>query len=288
MSSKASDKTSVRLKKDKKEKFKMQSYMFYTLNQEMLSNQLIETSLNLFWSEKILPRKDLENKHLMICFRGLSSDSTIFTLGQMIRVDINEDALKFIINKLQAVLAIKDEGYKTKSINAVIFNYGFIEGKAPIDNRMPEVSNMHLNYRHYKLPITLDPLKYGFCIYEEARENDHFYILQSKNGNNYKITMYKDPELDLVTNTVEVIRSGVSGLIYIDQEIKNGVFTRTIGLNKYYCSEDKGVEFFQCIKQNNYIKSLNKEVKINQDIITLDLETYATNVKGSLSRSKHE
>ena len=66
----------------------------------------------------------------------------------------------------------------------------------------------------------------------------------------------------------------MSGLIYIDQEIKNGVFTRTIGSNKYYCSEEKGVEFFQCVKQNNFIKILKKEIKINQDIITLDLETY--------------
>ena len=47
-----------------------------------------------------------------------------------------------------------------------------------------------------------------------------------------------------------------------------------IGSNKYYCSLDKGVEFFQSVKQNKYIKTLNKETQINQDIITLDLETY--------------
>lgn len=266
----------------------MQSYMFHLISQQMLSSQLIEKSVTQFWNDRIITRKDIENKHLIVCFRGLSDDSTIFTLGQMIRVDINDDTLSFIISKLQSVLAIKDDGYKNKALNSIILNYGFVEGKAPIDNRMPEKSNIHQNYRHYKLPITLDPLKYGFCIHEEVTDNGHLYILQSKSGNNYKILQYKDPDLNLITNNVEVIRNGMSGLVYIDQELKNGVFTRVIGSNKYYCNEDKGVEFFQCIKQNNFIKTLNKEVEVNQDIITLDLETYATNVRGSISKSKHE
>ena len=71
-----------------------------------------------------------------------------------------------------------------------------------------------------------------------------------------------------------MLRYGISGLIYNDQEISKGIFTRMIGINKYYCSLDKGVEFFQSVKQNKYIKTLNKETQINQDIITLDLETY--------------
>ena len=200
----------------------------------------------------------------------------------MIRVDIDKNTLEFIINKIKAVLAIKDDAYKSKSLSSIILNYGFVEGKAPVDNRIPEKSNIHQNYRHYKLPITLDPLKYGFCIYDEAKSDSHLFILQALNGNNYKIKQHRDPITDLITNNVEVIRNGVSGLIYIDQEIKNGVFTRTIGSNKYYCSEEKGVEFFQCIKQNNFIKALKKEIKINQDIITLDLETYNTH------KGKHE
>jgi hypothetical protein len=200
----------------------------------------------------------------------------------MIRVDIKQESLNFIINKIQTVLSLKEDGYKNKALNSIILQYGFVEGQAPIDNRIPEKSNIHQNYRHYKLPITLDPLKYGFCIHEEHKEKGHLYILQSNTGNNYKINQYHDPITNLITNNVEVIRNGVSGLIYIDQEIKTGVFTRTIGSNKYYCSEERGVEFFQCIKQNNFIKTLNKEIEINQDIITLDLETYTSH------KGKHE
>lgn len=194
----------------------------------------------------------------------------------MIRVDINQDSLNFIINKIQTVLSLKDDGYKNKALNSIILQYGFVDGKAPLDNRILERSNINQNYRHYKLPITMDPLKYGFCVFDEVKEKGHFYIIQSNTGNIYKITQYIDPVTNLVNNNVEVIRNGVSGLIYNDQEISKGVFTRTIGSNKYYCSELNGIEFFQSVKQNNFIKKLNKEVKINQDIITLDLETYNT------------
>ena len=95
----------------------------------------------------------------------------------MIRVDIDKNTLEFIINKIKAVLAIKDDAYKSKSLSSIILNYGFVDGKAPIDNRIPEKSNIHQNYRHYKLPVTLDPLKYGFCIYEEAKSEGHLFIL---------------------------------------------------------------------------------------------------------------
>lgn len=194
-----------------------------------------------------------QNKHLI-----LSSDSTIFTLGPMLRVNINQDSLTFIINKIQTILSIKDEGYKNKGLNSIIFHYGFVEGVAPIDNRIPEQSNLHQNYRHYKLPIILDPLKYGLCVFEEVRKNGHFYILQNNSGNIFKILHYVDSVTGLISNNVELFRNGVSGLIFNDQEISKGIFTRNIGSNKYYCSLDKGIEFFQSIKQNKYIKTLNK------------------------------
>ena len=192
----------------------------------------------------------------------------------MIRVNITQESLSFIINKIQTILQLKDEGYKNKGLNSIIFHYGFLEGNAPTDNRITEQSNMHQNYRHYKLPITLDPLKYGLCVFKEVRDKGHFYILQSNTGNIFKILQYVDSITGLVNNNVELIRNGISGLIYNDQEISKGIFTRMIGSNKYYCSLDKGVEFFQSVKQNKYIKTLNKETQINQDIITLDLETY--------------
>lgn len=41
-------------KSKKANKFKMQTYFFHLLNQQMLTNQLIEKSISKFWADKIL------------------------------------------------------------------------------------------------------------------------------------------------------------------------------------------------------------------------------------------
>ena len=162
-------------------KFKMQTYQFHLLNEQMLSNNLISQSITKFWEDRIIGNKVLndQNKHLILSYRALCSDSTIFTLGQMIRVNITQESLSFIINKIQTILQLKDEGYKNKGLNSIIFHYGFLEGNAPTDNRITETSNMHQNYRHYKLPITLDPLKYGLCVFKEVRDKGLASLLHS-------------------------------------------------------------------------------------------------------------
>ena len=122
-------------------------------------------------------------------------------------------SLEYIIKKLQNILSIKEDGYKNKSINSIVIQYGFLSGKAPTDTRLPEKSNITQNYKHYKLPIALDPLKFGTVIHEEARKNGHFYIIQSSIGNVYKIIQYVDPQTNLINNNVEVVRNGHTVLL---------------------------------------------------------------------------
>ena len=117
-------------------------------------------------------------------------------------------------------------------------------------------------------------MKFGTVIHEEARKNGHFYIIQSSIGNVYKIIHYIDPQTNLINNNVEVVRNGHTVLLFYDQELRSGVFTRTIGRTKYYCTLENGVEFNHTVKDNKFIKNLNKEVQLDQNIITLDLETY--------------
>jgi hypothetical protein len=203
----------------------------------------------------------------------------------MIRVNINESSMEYIIKKIITILSLKNEAYKNKGLNSIIFHYGFVEGKAPAYNiSLENKNNLHQNYRHYKLPMILDPFKYGLLLFEEDRlEHGHFYILQNNNGNTFKILQTIDPITGLIHNNVELIRNGVTGLVYSDQEICNGIFTRCIGSNKYYCSLEKGMEFFHSIKQNKFIKPGVIDKNLNQDIITLDIETYQSK-KNSLVR----
>lgn len=258
----------------------------------MLTDKLIETSIKNFWKERVLKYKNLtaaqaqersSHKHLILCYRALAADSTIFTLGPMIRVNINESSMEYIIKKIITILSLKNDGYKNKGLNSIIFHYGFVDGVAPnTKNNVLEKSGIYQNYRHYKLPFFLDPLKYGLLLHEEDRsESGHFYILQNNNGNTFKILQTIDPITGLIHNNVELFRQGVTGLVYTDQEISNGIFTDhkvSIGSNKYYCSTEKGMEFFHTIKQNKFIKTGVTDKTLNQDIITLDLETYQTKV----------
>ena len=202
----------------------------------------------------------------------------------MIRVNINESSMEYIIKKIITILSLKNDGYKNKGLNSIIFHYGFVDGVAPnTKNNVLEKSGIYQNYRHYKLPYFLDPLKYGLLLHEEDRsDSGHFYILQNNNGNTFKILQTIDPITGLIHNNVELFRQGITGLVYTDQEISNGIFTRTIGSNKYYCSLEKGMEFFHTIKQNKFIKTGKIDNDLNQDIITLDLETYQTKVNGQV------
>ena len=145
----------------------------------MLTDKLIETSIKNFWKERVLKYKNLtaaqaqersSHKHLILCYRALAADSTIFTLGPMIRVNINESSMEYIIKKIITILSLKNEAYKNKGLNSIIFHYGFVEGKAPAYNiSLENKSNLHQNYRHYKLPMILDPFKYGLLLHEEDR-----------------------------------------------------------------------------------------------------------------------
>lgn len=115
----------------------------------------------------------------------------------MIRVNINESSMEYIIKKIITILSLKNEAYKNKGLNSIIFHYGFVDGVAPnTKNNVLEKSGIYQNYRHYKLPFFLDPLKYGLLLHEEDRsDSGHFYILQNNNGNTFKILQTIDPDL---------------------------------------------------------------------------------------------
>ena len=65
-----------------------------------------------------------------------------------------------------------------------IFSYGFKDGKLDNSSANGMIENKHIinsitqNYRHYKLPVTLDPLKYGKLLdtVEISTDNIKYYI----------------------------------------------------------------------------------------------------------------
>lgn len=201
---------------------------------------------------------------------------------------------KYIIN----VLSLKSNGYSDLNINQIIFSYGFKEGI--VENKDNSLSIKELNtinksitqnYKHYKLPVTLDPLAYGKLINsinitsslpngsksvdDYSIINETQYIIQVTPLTLFIINQSIDNEK--IINKVSIFREGDKVLEYINNESN---FMRQIGKITYYYSLDGKLEYFYTEKLTNYMKKkeINKNIdslyNINSNKIrTLDIET---------------
>src|SRR6267142_2031242 len=75
------------------------------------------------------------------------------------------------------------------------------------------------NYRHYKLPITMNPLEYGKLIYN----NINIFIVQINTTNIALISQY-----DLF-NEIKLFREGDFIFEYKDHKIDDNSFIRSLG-----------------------------------------------------------
>lgn len=89
------------------------------------------------------------------------------------------------------------------------------------------------NYKHYKLPITVDPSEYGKIIYKK----DNLFIVHFNKTNTAVITKNED------YNRIKFYRLGELVLEYKDHIINNNTFIRTID-NQKYTFKDKELTFF--------------------------------------------
>ena len=84
---------------------------------------------------------------------------------------LNIEDKEYILNKIIEEMENKSEYYLETSITSIIFSYGIRDGRA-IEKVINTDIQYHL-YHHHKLPITMDPLKYGKLI---DRFEDRFVI----------------------------------------------------------------------------------------------------------------
>ena len=88
------------------------------------------------------------------------------------------------------------------------------------------------NYNHFKLPITINPLKYGKLIIQIGK----LFIIQINKTNITLITEYDN------LNHIKLFREGVFVLEYRDHKTSENVFVRTINNNKYTFIDNKLIE----------------------------------------------
>ena len=119
------------------------------------------------------------------------------------------------------------------------------------------------NYKHYKLPITMDPLKYGNLLYQ----NNNIYILQFNRTNVAIINQ------DALENHVKFFKEGVLTYEYRDFKLSHNSFVRTLENKKFTFINNK-IVLLTVDKKVNFIKNLLPLSQLNNKIITMDIETF--------------
>lgn len=85
------------------------------------------------------------------------------------------------------------------------------------------------NYKHYKLPITINPLEYGKLV----EQIDNKYIIQITPKTFSIITQFDE------FNEVKFFREGDLAFIYKDHKIDDSTFIRSIDNKKFTFENNK-------------------------------------------------
>jgi len=81
------------------------------------------------------------------------------------------------------------------------------------------------NYKHYKLPITINPLDYGKLILNI--EDINLFIIQINRTNIALIFQYDD------LNHIKLFKEGVQILEYSDHKTNDNIFIRSLNNTKF-------------------------------------------------------
>lgn len=238
-------------------------------NISLLNNSLIKIALKEFWDRYV---KALDNNnHILILFR-VEDDSGLWnTLGQLQKV--NKDSLGYFTDFVTAILEMKADNYKEMKIQRIAISYGIREGQIESPKTFqPLNENQFQNYKHYKLPNTMDPFKYGKVIHHDKNENK--FIVQI---GHYNVANIKQSS-NLDKNHVDIYNKGHIILSYEDRYLSDDRFERTIGRNYYLFIKHNGIfnlSLFKVTKPGKKINPLKPQKPLTSNkIITMDFETF--------------
>jgi len=185
---------------------------------------------------------------------------------------LNKNDTNYYISYINDILSLKNNDYKALPLYKIIINYGIRDGLAikKEESFNSKSKNIILHrYKHFNLPLTINPLEYGDLIHYDKKTK--MYIIQFKPLTIAKIYTSKN------INKVEFLKSGKVILSYEDKIINANTFERIIGSNHYIYIIQNGkykLDLFTVRKTVRFIESKKKDTKLNEKIITLDIETY--------------
>lgn len=249
----------IKNKNKNKQIFKWENIEIPTKKGIFLNKQIINSQIDQFWSKNI--EKISKDLHLLILTRIKFENGEFSTLGNLQKLNIEDK--DYYTNYLSSILDLKSDYYINTPMIGFTISYGFREGRLPEKQFSKNNNIKNLTYYHYKLPLTLDPLKYGQLI-----DHDGNKYYSQINKTNVAIINVQDKN----KNNVKIFKSGILVLEYLDIKVSESSFTREIGKNTYYITNEK-IDLVTTQKSVKFINKITKTKSLN-NFLTLDTETY--------------
>lgn len=126
------------------------------------------------------------------------------------------------------------------------------------------------NYKNNKLVISYNPLDFGKVINITKLDNETLYILQDKDNLIIKILKSENK------NSIEIFKNADLIIKFNDFKLNDNTFVRILDNKKFYFENNQQILFMKETK-STFISKLKKSNKLNNNFITLDIETYIKN-----------
>ena len=238
----------------------------FSISNKVWSKELFQTIYLQFTNS--VSSKFTDSNHMYILFKIKYNTNEIITIGTLQRINLND--LNWYSNWIIKNMLIKSDDYNETGILELIFSFGFknevIQDKPKFNEnfKLQTINNL-------KLPISYNILDFGKLIKTNKFENykehiighkDNLFIIKEFNSYN-EIELFKDNDL--------LIK-------WIDKFIDTNSFERFIN-NQTFVFKDNILVLSTKDLKTSYITKLNKSKNLNNNFITLDIETY---IKGNI------
>jgi hypothetical protein len=167
-------------------------------------------------------------------------------------------------------MKFKSEYYNETPIEAIIFSYGFKDGKVQNKENLSYTGSVHNYKNNNNLPISINPMDYGRIVDKYKLEDGIAYILQ--NEKEQTITFKKFDNY----NQVEFFKSGISLVKFLDIFLNKNKFIREIDNKSFTFLFGKEV-LFQNKMKTKFIDKTKISKNLINNFLTLDIETFVEN-----------
>lgn len=232
-----------------------QDLYFQTPSHPFFSKTILAYHINKFWDKIMLPLN--ADKHAIVIVRVQFVDGGFVSLGKLAKVGYGDK--QWLIAYTMHYMDVMEAYYITENpIKAFVFSHGIRDGAASAMLAQAGVSDPQTalkalevkvnsqTFKHIKLPVTMDPLKYG--------------TVMIKAGNSYTVSITPKTLAHITVyekhNDVQIFKSGILVLEYkdfIDLDPNSGSMTRVIGARAYYYVDGELVLSTIDRKSSNFI-----------------------------------